>query len=199
MMMNKMHQPNTTNIHTHGLHIDPNMDSIFTAAAPEGGSLLYRYEIPVAHAPGLHWYHAHTHGSSAMQIMGGLVGALIVQPPSTQSQSQAGLSGTSTTAHTPFDLNMPASIRSAQSFLLVVTYVVFTQSTIGGVVSQGCGVDFACDANTQAPLCFGKCLSSVCYISYFYRTHHFNDTADRRRDDLAVRSFPTIHLRRAVC
>ena len=80
-VMNAMHQPNTTNIHTHGLHIDPNVDSIYLAAQPGGGTLEYKYQLPAAHSPGLHWYHAHTHGSSAMQLMGGLVGALIVQAP----------------------------------------------------------------------------------------------------------------------
>jgi hypothetical protein len=147
-----MHHPNTTNIHTHGLHIDPNVDNIYKAAEPNGGELVYVYEVPVAHAPGLHWYHAHTHGSSAMQLMGGLVGALIVQPPA----AQPGLSTTSTDMHTAFDQGIPDSILQAQSFLLVVTYVAFTQSTIGGAVSQGCGISFACDPYSQAPLCYGK-------------------------------------------
>jgi hypothetical protein len=150
-----MHHPNTSNIHTHGLHIDPTVDNIYKAAQPDGGTLVYVYELPAAHAPGLHWYHAHTHGSSAMQLMGGLVGTLIVQP----SAAQPGLSTTSTDMHTAFDQNIPDSILSAQSFLLVVTYMAFTQATIGGAVSQGCNINFACDAYTQAPLCYGQCLT----------------------------------------
>jgi FtsP/CotA-like multicopper oxidase with cupredoxin domain len=67
--MNSMHSPNTTNLHTHGLHIDPAIDTIFTKLAP-GTSHTYLYEVPSNHAPGLYWYHDHTHGSSALKIMG---------------------------------------------------------------------------------------------------------------------------------
>jgi hypothetical protein len=151
-MMNKMHRPNTTNIHTHGLHVDPNVDNVYRLAPP-GGSWTYRYKIPISHAPGLHWYHAHVHGSTAMQLMGGLAGTLVVKPPALALQ--AGLSSISTTMLTPFDQNIPDSIRSAQSFLLVVTPIIFAQSTIGGEVSQGCGAEFTCDPYAQAPLCTG--------------------------------------------
>jgi FtsP/CotA-like multicopper oxidase with cupredoxin domain len=115
--MNTMHSPNTTNLHTHGLHIDPVIDTIFTKLAP-GASHTYEYEVlrlalsllrsplmpgcwfdvpamydvhapgaeapdavlmavggaemqvPTNHAPGLYWYHDHTHGSSALKVMG---------------------------------------------------------------------------------------------------------------------------------
>lgn len=71
--MNSMHSPNSTNVHTHGLHIDPLVDTIFVTAAP-GETLVYAYEVPANHAPGTHWYHDHTHGGSAMRVMGGLHG-----------------------------------------------------------------------------------------------------------------------------
>lgn len=51
-----------TNIHTHGLHVDPSADSIFKVAAPNGGVVQYEYNIPQDHAPGIHWYHSHIHG-----------------------------------------------------------------------------------------------------------------------------------------
>lgn len=75
---NTFRHSNTTNIHTHGLHCDPAIDSIFRTAPP-GGSVVYNIPILSHHAPGLHWYHAHTHGSSSMQVMGGLLGAIYVQ------------------------------------------------------------------------------------------------------------------------
>jgi FtsP/CotA-like multicopper oxidase with cupredoxin domain len=70
---------NVTNLHTHGLHVDPNIDTIFVEIQP-GQSNTYKYDIPTNHAPGLHWYHSHKHGSSALQVMGGLYGAIIVDP-----------------------------------------------------------------------------------------------------------------------
>ena len=44
--MNSMHSPNTTNLHTHGLHIDPVIDTIFHRVSP-GASHVYNYEVSV--------------------------------------------------------------------------------------------------------------------------------------------------------
>jgi FtsP/CotA-like multicopper oxidase with cupredoxin domain len=75
---NTFRHANTTNVHTHGLHVDPAIDSIFRHASPAGGTVEYDLPIPESHAPGMHWYHSHSHGSSTMHIMGGLVGAMYV-------------------------------------------------------------------------------------------------------------------------
>jgi hypothetical protein len=40
--------------------------------AKAGEELVYRYEIPRDHAPGTYWYHPHHHGSTAIQLMGGM-------------------------------------------------------------------------------------------------------------------------------
>jgi FtsP/CotA-like multicopper oxidase with cupredoxin domain len=131
---NTLRSPNTTNVHTHGLHVDPNVDSVFKVAEP-GQNITYHYEIHNNHAPGLHWYHAHYHGSSTLQLMGGLAGALIVKPATVD--------------------NIPSSITNADSFLLVVTNLIFAQEADNGVVTQGCGDGWVCDAVSQAPLCYG--------------------------------------------
>ena len=62
--MNSMHSPNSTNLHTHGLHINPRIDTVFTHAAP-GETIVYNYEVPSNHASGTHWYHDHTHVSAS--------------------------------------------------------------------------------------------------------------------------------------
>ncbi|KAJ1557534.1 hypothetical protein HK405_015777, partial [Cladochytrium tenue] len=77
---NAMHGANSTNIHTHGLHVDPAVDNVGIVVKP-GGTWQYNLTIPMDHAPGLHWYHSHKHGASALQVMGGLVGAIYVDPP----------------------------------------------------------------------------------------------------------------------
>jgi hypothetical protein len=77
--VNEMRHPNNTNVHTHGLHIDPAVDNVMLHAAP-GETLTYAYTIPEDHMAGTHWYHSHNHGSSALQVMGGLVGAIVVEP-----------------------------------------------------------------------------------------------------------------------
>lgn len=70
----------TTNLHTHGLHVSPegNSDNIYVMVEP-GKSFSYEYRIPDDHPSGTFWYHPHHHGTVAPQIFGGLAGALIVE------------------------------------------------------------------------------------------------------------------------
>ena len=54
---NKHKDPNTTNLHTHGLHISSESpgDNVFSKILP-GESYTYTYNIPCNHAGGLAWY-----------------------------------------------------------------------------------------------------------------------------------------------
>ena len=70
----------TTNIHFHGLQVSP--------IAPSDNSLLtlqpqtvlqYQVRIPSSHPPGLYWYHSHAHGNAESQVIGGMVGAIIIE------------------------------------------------------------------------------------------------------------------------
>ena len=61
--MNTLRNPNSTNLHTHGLHVDPAIDNVLLSFSP-GESHTWNIEIPSDHAPGLHWYHSHLHGFS---------------------------------------------------------------------------------------------------------------------------------------
>jgi FtsP/CotA-like multicopper oxidase with cupredoxin domain len=85
---------NTTNLHTHGLHISPTgkkgewSDNVMLSIKP-GGSEDYKLQIlpagdpepenPASHYPGTFWYHAHQHGSTSTQLASGMAGALIVK------------------------------------------------------------------------------------------------------------------------
>ncbi|WDE11992.1 multicopper oxidase family protein [Thalassomonas haliotis] len=74
------HAFNTTNLHTHGLHVDPtgNSDNVFIKL--EGGeSFDYEIHIPEDHSAGTFWYHAHVHGSTTVQVGSGVHGAIIVR------------------------------------------------------------------------------------------------------------------------
>ena len=73
---NDYHRPNTTNIHTHGLHVSPLEDNIELAILP-GESRTYTYHIPSNHMGGTHWYHPHYHGSATAAACA--AGALIVE------------------------------------------------------------------------------------------------------------------------
>lgn len=103
---NNFHGINTTNLHTHGLHVSPTTDSsgefdadnVFVSVVPEGQLVScsdvcgesvkstfrwketkYRFELGDEHPSGTYWYHAHKHGSTAQQVGAGLSGPLIVE------------------------------------------------------------------------------------------------------------------------
>jgi len=77
---NMVHPLDVTNLHTHGLHVSPsgNSDNVFLEICP-GKSLDYAITIPPDHPFGTFWYHAHVHGSTAVQVSSGMEGALIVE------------------------------------------------------------------------------------------------------------------------
>lgn len=74
------HSFNTTNLHTHGLHVSPtgNSDNVLLAIPPQT-SFPYEIRVPGDHPRGSFWYHAHTHGSTAIQVGSGMAGALIIE------------------------------------------------------------------------------------------------------------------------
>ena len=85
---------NTTNLHYHGLHVSP------SSYCADGGTgekvlssddVLYKLKpqhqhnwcvwLPTFHAPGTHWYHAHSHGSTGLQVSNGMAGTILIQEP----------------------------------------------------------------------------------------------------------------------
>jgi FtsP/CotA-like multicopper oxidase with cupredoxin domain len=74
------HLLNTTNLHTHGLHVSPSgiSDNVFRAMPP-GGTYDIEIAIPHDQPAGTYWYHPHHHGSADVQIASGVAGALIIE------------------------------------------------------------------------------------------------------------------------
>ena len=78
---NEPHGFNTTNFHAHGLHVSPKdlSDNVLRVMQPkenEGDQAPeYRIEIeiPENHPSGTYWYHAHKHGSTALQVSSGMI------------------------------------------------------------------------------------------------------------------------------
>jgi FtsP/CotA-like multicopper oxidase with cupredoxin domain len=56
--LNSMHDYNTTNLHTHGLHVPAKSDDVFISIDPSQ-SFTYEYDICDDHYPGTHMYHPH--------------------------------------------------------------------------------------------------------------------------------------------
>ncbi|MFN8663915.1 MAG: multicopper oxidase domain-containing protein [Thermomicrobiales bacterium] len=78
--MTRPHQWTTTNIHVHGMHVEPGKDSdnVFITIPP-GTEWDYEIEIPQDHPAGLFWYHPHRHGAVAQQVRAGMAGAIVVR------------------------------------------------------------------------------------------------------------------------
>ncbi len=84
--------PNSTNLHFHGLHVDPRefrpgVFGDYVVDTAEGGVLpgqrrLHELAIPGDHVGGINWYHPHLHGSSNVQVSSGMFGAILIRNPS---------------------------------------------------------------------------------------------------------------------
>jgi len=71
---------NGTNLHSHGLWVNPsgNSDNVLISIRP-GVNFQYEYNIPSDHPSGTFWYHPHLHGSTALQVSSGMSGAIIIR------------------------------------------------------------------------------------------------------------------------
>ncbi len=85
---NVPHDLNSTNLHVHGLEVAPHLfeplgtsDPLakMISIKPEGGSESYSFVIPKDQPPGLFWYHPHKHGSTAVQAVSGMAGAILIK------------------------------------------------------------------------------------------------------------------------
>lgn len=78
--VNTPHCFNGTNLHTHGLWINPagNGDNVLISINP-GVNFQYEYNVPPDHPAGTFWYHPHRHGSTALQVSSGMAGALVIR------------------------------------------------------------------------------------------------------------------------
>jgi FtsP/CotA-like multicopper oxidase with cupredoxin domain len=84
---NVPHALDTTNLHFHGMEVRPHLfEPLGTSdpAAPmiavrPGGRQDYALHLPHDHPPGLYWYHPHHHGSTAVQVVTGMAGPIIVK------------------------------------------------------------------------------------------------------------------------
>ena len=74
------HHFNTTNLHTHGFHVDPGgvSDNVFLRIEP-GEFVDYVFEIPANHPAGTYWYHPHKHGAATVQMFSGMAGMIIME------------------------------------------------------------------------------------------------------------------------
>ena len=86
---NNPHGFNTTNLHVHGIQTIPHLFEPLGTGDPAammieiepGKEYFYTFPIPEDHPSGLHWYHPHKHGSTDVQVSGGMAGLIVVRGP----------------------------------------------------------------------------------------------------------------------
>ena len=71
-------EANTTNLHLHGVYDDASHDDTFARVQP-GGVKTYQYTLHPDSGTTLLYYHPHAHGSTTLQSLGGMGGALVVE------------------------------------------------------------------------------------------------------------------------
>ena len=82
---NVPHMFDSTNLHLHGLDVIPHLFEPMGTGNPlskmidvmPGQTYDYEFKIPADQPPGLSWYHPHHHGSTAVQAVSGMAGAII--------------------------------------------------------------------------------------------------------------------------
>jgi FtsP/CotA-like multicopper oxidase with cupredoxin domain len=86
---NNPHGFNTTNLHVHGIQTLPHLFDPVGTSDPAammieiqpGESFRYDFPVPPDHPSGLYWYHPHKHGSTDVQVSGGMAGLIVVRGP----------------------------------------------------------------------------------------------------------------------
>ena len=68
------------NIHYHGTNTTPQChgDNVVKTLINPGNTFQYSVQFPTDEPPGLYWYHPHVHGLAELALLGGAVGALVV-------------------------------------------------------------------------------------------------------------------------
>lgn len=74
--------PNTTNFHTHGLHVSPLEDNVFVNVSG-GDAHTYEIHVPEDHIQGTFYYHPHRLPADLIQVLGGMAGLIIVEDEET--------------------------------------------------------------------------------------------------------------------
>jgi suppressor of ftsI len=85
--MDNPHLFNTTNLHVHGIQTTPHLFQPFGTSDPNsmmigidpGTSYSYNFPVPSDHPSGLFWYHPHHHGSTDVQVSGGMAGLIVMR------------------------------------------------------------------------------------------------------------------------
>jgi L-ascorbate oxidase len=137
--VNIPHCFNVTNLHSHGLFISPagNSDNVLLSIYP-GVQFQYEFNVPPDHPAGTFWYHAHRHGSTALQVSSGIAGALIIR--GTRLPSSTGNGDVDTILMDAGDSNKPFRER-----LVLLQQIQYACRDAKGAIKTDANGAYVCD------------------------------------------------------
>jgi len=134
---NTPHCFNGTNLHTHGLWVNPagNGDNVLISINP-GVSFQYEYNVPSDHPAGTFWYHTHRHGSTALQVSSGMAGALIIRGTRPPTPAASGDIDT---------LLKPTKAQAFKERVLVLQQIQYACRDAQGNIKRNADKTYRCD------------------------------------------------------
>ena len=140
--VNIPHCFNGTNLHTHGLWVNPagNSDNVLISINP-GVSFEYEYNVPSDHPSGTFWYHTHLHGSTALQVSSGMAGALIIRgnrPPTLGASGKVATGDIDT-------LLKPTRAQAFKERVLVLQQIQYACRDAQGAIKTNLDGTYRCD------------------------------------------------------
>ena len=179
--------PNRTNIFVQGVALDPAMNNPFRYTSGNGDSLIYEYKIPSNAPPGANWYHSRVHGVSALQVMGGLYGAFIINPTPITGTVVAGAAVNNEDLYL-LSYSIPKSLHAIVRQILVFSHIMLEKpiKPISGV--RGNTFSLIDEAGSEG---FSNSSLTYSYLSQAYGSQiplniHYNTTTSTNTTPTAV-------------
>jgi FtsP/CotA-like multicopper oxidase with cupredoxin domain len=145
---------NTTNLHTHGLHVSPSgiSDNVLLEVPPATVQP-YVIDIPKNHPAGTFWYHAHMHGSTAVDVSSADAGVLIVRGKRPYNPAEPpGLADIDTILHgpAPFHAPLPDTVFVLQQLAYGCFWTIDPTKPYDNLITTA-GLYTTNDANSNSP------------------------------------------------
>ena len=144
---------NTTNLHTHGLHVSPSghADNVMITVQP-GERRPTVIPITADHPAGTFWYHPHAHGSTSIQTTSGMEGVLIIRGNRKYSRPGAE-ADIDTILHDRDASGKPTPFQERVMMMQQISYACFTDTTYSTIITTDGkpGSPWACPGDHGTP------------------------------------------------
>ncbi|MBV8930145.1 MAG: multicopper oxidase domain-containing protein, partial [Mycobacteriaceae bacterium] len=144
---------NTTNFHSHGLHVSPSgiSDNVLRDMPPAASPYPIQIDIPSDHPAGTFWYHAHMHGSTAVQVASADAGVLVIHGNRTYNPSRPhGIADIDTILHDATGQPFPDTVFVLQQIAYACFWTTDPNKPYDNLITSQ-GLYTTADANSNSP------------------------------------------------